>query len=183
MSEPYLAEIRMFGCSYPPKFWADCSGTVIPIADHTALYSIIGDLYGGDGRSTMALPNLSGKVPLHAGHGAGLSFHPLAEQSGHDSIPLTQDQLPTHNHPINVNTETATSAEGEGTVLAKGDTGRGIPAKRAIKIYNDYNASDSIPMAPSMLLPKGGSSTHPNLQPYLTVRFCIALEGIYPTRN
>jgi microcystin-dependent protein len=183
MSEPYIAEIRMFGCGFPPRYWADCIGSTIQISENTTLYSIIGNIYGGDGHTTMALPNLSGRAPLHAGHGIGLSYHPLGEFSGHESIPLTQGQLPPHNHQITVNTESATSDEGEGMVLAKGDSDSGPPIMRAIKIYNDYSANDTVPMSPSTLMPKGGTSSHSNLQPYLVVRFCMALVGAYPTRS
>ncbi len=183
MSEPYIAEIRMFGCAYAPRYWADCDGTFLTIADYTTLYSIIGDLYGGDGRGTMALPNLSGRAPMHAGKGPGLSLHRLSERSGFEFVSLSQAQLPPHTHHINVNTESASSDQGEGKVLAKGDTGRGMPASRAIKEYSDYGPSSATPMDFSVLMTSGGSSAHPNMQPYLTVRFCIALEGIYPARN
>jgi microcystin-dependent protein len=153
------------------------------IAENSALYSVIRSLYGGNGRTTMALPDLSGRAPMHAGHGIGLSFHSLGEYSGSVTTPLTQEQLPARNHQINVNTNPASSTEGEGRLLAKGDTGSGRASARAINIYNDYSSADAVPMSTSTLMPKGGSTAHPNLQPYLVVRFCMALEGIYPNRS
>jgi microcystin-dependent protein len=153
------------------------------IAENSALYSVIGSLYGGNGRTTMALPDLSGRAPVHAGHGIGLSFHSLGKYSGSVTTPLTQEQLPAHNHQINVNTDPASSTEGEGRLLAKGDKGKGPPLAKAINIYNDYGAGNTVPMSNSTLLPKGGSTAHPNLQPYLVVRFCMALEGVYPNRS
>ncbi|MCU7916920.1 MAG: tail fiber protein [Candidatus Thiodiazotropha sp. (ex Epidulcina cf. delphinae)] len=183
MSEPFIAEIRMFGCGYAPRYWADCTGTLISIGEHTSLYSIIGTVYGGDGRTTMGLPNLAGRAPMHAGHGPGLSFQQLGMMWGFDTVPLTLDQLPAHNHDINVNTESASTDLGEGKILAKGDKGSGLPRKRYLEEYNDYDAPQSVTMASAMLSPSGGSSGHANLQPYLTVRFCMALEGIYPSRS
>ncbi|MES9852607.1 MAG: tail fiber protein [Candidatus Thiodiazotropha sp. L084R] len=183
MSEPFIAEIRMFGCGYAPRFWADCSGATLAISDNTALFSIIGTVYGGNGTTTMGLPNLAGRAPMHAGHGPGLSFQQLGMMWGFDAVPLTQDQLPAHNHEINVNTDSASTDQGEGMLLAKGDKGTGLPRVRYLEEYNDYDATNRVPMASSMLSPSGSSSGHVNLQPYMTVRFCMALQGIYPSRS
>ena len=183
MSEPFIAEIRMFGCGYAPRFWADCDGGTLQIADNTTLFAVIGTIYGGNGRTTMGLPSLSGRAPMHAGHGPGLSFQQLGMMWGFDAVPLTHDQLPPHNHAINVNTESASTDEGAGKVLAKGDRGTGLPRVRYLEEYNDYDQANEVSMASGVLSPSGGSSGHINLQPYLTVRFCMALAGAYPSRS
>jgi microcystin-dependent protein len=184
MSEPFIAEIRMFGCGFAPRLWADCNGDTLSITDNTALYSIIGTLYGGDGRMTMGLPNLAGRAPMHAGQGLGLSFQKLGKMDGYHSVALGSDQLPPHQHHINVNTESASTDQGEGMLLAKGDKGGGgMPIRRYLQEYNDYNAEYRVNMGSALLSPSGGSAGHANLQPYLTIRFCMALDGIYPARS
>ena len=183
MSEPFIAEIRMFACGYAPRLWADCDGGTLQIADNSALFSVIGTIYGGNGRTSMGLPSLSGRAPMHAGHGPGLSFQQLGMKWGFDAVPLTHDQLPPHNHDINVNSEPASTDEGANMLLAKGSKSSGPVPLRGIQEYNEYNPSNRVPMSPQIVSPTGGSSPHINLQPYLTVRFCMALSGAYPSRS
>ncbi len=183
MSEPFIAEIKMWGCNFAPRNWTDCSGGLIAISTNTALFSLIGTIYGGDGRTTFGLPNLAGSAAMHAGHAPGLSSRPLGGKSGAESVTLLANQLPVHNHNIDVNTASASVDLGVGKVLAKGDKGTGPAPARPIKEYADYDANNTVAMAANMLSSTGGSAAHANMQPYLAVRFCMALQGTYPSRN
>jgi len=183
MSEPFIAEIQMWGCSYAPRGWTDCSGQILSIAEFTALFSLIGTVYGGDGRTTMGVPNLKGRAPMHAGTGPGLSAHNLGEFGGVDLVTLSADQLPRHKHSINVNNSGATTASPENQVLGKGSKASGPPAGRAIKEYADFDAANVTTMASQMISSSGASGGHLNEQPFMSVRFCMALTGIYPSRN
>ena len=183
MSEPFYAEIKMWGCNFAPRDWADCNGQLIQISENTALFSLLGTVYGGDGRSTFGLPNLKDSAAMHAGQGPGLSYQPLGAKSGTETATLSANQLPVHNHNINVNTDNASVDLGVGKILSKGYKPDGFPATRPIKEYADYDAAKTVAMAANMLSSTGGSAAHANMQPYLAVRFCMALQGIYPSRN
>ena len=173
MSEPFLGEIRMFGGNFAPRGWATCDGQILPIAQNTALFSLLGTTYGGNGTTTFALPDLRGRVPLHVGQGPGLSPYSLGESTGTESVTLLTSQMPAHSHPINA-TQTATTSDPNGTVPANEAAGR-------TAIYGDR--PDGTVMNAGMCGMAGGSQPVPNLQPLLCVTFIIALEGIYPSRN
>jgi len=183
MSEPFMGQIQMWGCGFAPRGWVDCTGATLSISDYTAVYSIVGTVYGGDGRVTFGIPNLKGRAPLHAGHGPGLSAYSLGNYGGADSTYLTPDQLPPHTHSVEVNNQEANTANPQGMVLGKGVKTSGAPASRAIKEYADYDAAAAISMAPQMLASSGGGGGHLNQQPFMSVRFCMALLGIYPSRS
>ncbi|MEZ4870008.1 MAG: tail fiber protein [Caldilineaceae bacterium] len=177
MSEPFIGQITMFAGNFAPRGWAFCDGQLLPIAQYNALFSILGTTYGGDGRTTFALPDLRGRVAMHPGHGPGLSGHQLGERSGAEAINLTVAQMPTHNHTVTAQLRAATeSPDNEsptGAVLA------------ASEIY--ANSTPDATMAPAAIqvteANAGGSQPHSNLQPYQCVNFIIALEGIYPSRG
>jgi microcystin-dependent protein len=173
MSEPFIAEIMIFAGNFAPRGWAFCDGQLLPIAQNTALFSLIGTTYGGDGRTTTALPKLQGRAPMHPGRGPGLTDRSLGERGGSETITLTDNQLPNHNHsllaanvPASVNTPNNTTA------LARSANGYA---------YNQGSTVDST-LDTGALLPTGGNQSHNNLQPYLTLNFVIALVGVYPSR-
>jgi len=178
MSEPFIAEIRAFGFNFSPYGWAYCNGQLMPISQYTALFSLIGTTFGGDGVSTFGLPNLKGRAPMHWGNGAGLSSYVWGQPSGTDSVTLTQSQMPQHNHAIQV-------AEGAGG--AGENTGTPDPTTWLGNSAHTYlDTPGAIPntqMSPKAISATGGNQPHNNMQPYLTVNFCIALDGIYPSRN
>jgi microcystin-dependent protein len=173
MSEPFLGEIRMFGGNFAPRGWALCNGQILPIAQNTALFSLLGTTYGGNGQTTFALPNLQGRVPIHFGQGPGLSPYTLGQSSGSENVTLLTSQLPAHNHTINA-TQSATTNDPSGAVPANEAASRTM-------IYG--GAPDGTVMNPSMCGTTGGNQPVPILQPYLCVNFIIALEGIYPSRS
>lgn len=173
MAERYIGEIRMFSGNFAPVGWAMCNGQLLPIAQNTALFSILGTTYGGDGKSTFALPNLRQRIPMHAGAGPGLTPRDLGEQGGEATTTLTALQLPAHSHGMSASNSTASVQSPAGALLAKPVT---ISAP-----YHDASA-----MAPSTAGPlgtAGGSAPHNNLQPYLVLNFIIALTGIFPPRS
>ncbi|MDQ3898292.1 MAG: tail fiber protein [Actinomycetota bacterium] len=169
MSEPFLGEIMMFAGNFAPRGWAMCNGQILPIAQNTALFSILGTTYGGNGQTTFALPDLRGRVPMHFGQGPGLSARTLGEQGGEESVTLIQAQLPQHSHTANATSADATSSKPDGAVPASG--GAYAPA------------SDGTTMSPGFITGGGGNQPHDNMQPYLAINFVIALEGIFPSRN
>jgi microcystin-dependent protein len=177
MSEPFIAQIMMFGGNFAPRGWAFCSGQLLAIAQNSALFSLLGTTYGGDGVTTFALPDLRGRVPLHPGQGPGLSNYTLGEQAGQETVTLLVTQMPAHNHSVN-----ATNAPGDrggpgGDYLA-GSQNQGPDPNPLI-----YNAGPpNKVMHPNMITSAGGSQPHENRQPFLAVNFIIALEGIYPSQ-
>jgi microcystin-dependent protein len=180
MSDPFVAEIRMFGFNFPPTGWAFCDGQLLPISQNTALFSLLGTFYGGDGKSTFALPNLQGSAPMHSGQGQGLSQRFLGEQSGAESITLLVSEIPLHNHLLMAVTADATVADPNGANLAQGNwTFQGNGGVMAMYSTDPPNANMSF----NALTPTGGSLPHNNMQPYLTLNFCIALQGIFPPRT
>jgi microcystin-dependent protein len=166
MGEPFLGELRIMSFSFPPKNWALCNGQLLPINQNAALFSLLGTNYGGDGRTTFALPNLQGRVPLHMGSGFS-----LGQTGGEIAHTLTVSELPGHFHQL-----TATSSDGLQLVPSGA-----LLAKNANPGY--HAASDLQPMAPESIGSTGGSQPHPNMMPSIALTFCIALVGIFPSRN
>ena len=179
MSEPFIGEIRIWACNYAPRNWALCNGGFIPISENTALFSIIGTMYGGDGRTTMKLPNLQGRAPMAWGQAPGLSYHIQGESSGWAEIPLTEDNIPSHNHVITGVKASGTSGSPDTSLFMGLDT----PSTGDNIVYLSKTDTPNTSLAEETLGTAGSSVSHENMQPYLTVNFCIALAGIYPTRN
>jgi len=172
MSDPYIGEIRSFGFNFAPKGWAQCDGQLLPIAQNTALFSILGTTYGGDGKSTFALPNLSGSVAMGTGQGSGLTLRDLGETGGAETATLSTQQIPAHSHPANANAGNGNQATPAGNFWAQ-DLGRS-------KEYGDAGPAQ---MAAGAIGNAGGGQPHFNLQPYQVLNYCIALQGIYPPRG
>ena len=175
MSEPFIAEVRIFAGNFAPRGWAFCSGQLLPIAQNTALFSLVGTTYGGDGRTTFGLPNLQGRAPMHPGNGPGLTMRHLGEHSGATTATLTTQQMAGHSHGREADDASPSS---------------GSPAGRYVAApYTDYEigAGEKIYRAPGDLVPFGesigGGQSHTNLQPYLVLNFVIALVGMYPSRS
>jgi microcystin-dependent protein len=171
MADPFTAEIRMFPFNFPPRGWAFCDGQILPISQNTALFSLLGTRYGGDGKSTFALPNLQGSAPMHHGTGPGLATRLVGEQGGSQTVTLLQTEMPAHGH-----TARAAPDAGDNTVAGAGIA---LAGSSGGNIYNNTNPALT-PMAPQALAVTGGSQPHNNMQPYLTLNFCIALQGIHP---
>ena len=179
MSDQFLAEIRIFPFNFAPQGWAFCNGQLLPISQSTALFSLLGTTYGGDGRTNFALPNLQGNAPMFFGQGPGLSLHELGETGGSDAVTVLLSQMPSHTHAINC----IDGARVEGQV---GQPGNAILVKTSGTPANAYTSGVTQPnqtMAAGMVGYAGGSLPHNNLMPYLTLNFCIALQGIYPQRS
>jgi microcystin-dependent protein len=181
MSSPFVAEIRIFGFNFPPKGWAFCAGQILPISQNTALFSLLGTTYGGDGKSTFALPNLEGNAPMHPGQGPGLSLHDLGETGGSTSVTLLQTEMPSHNHAFQANAATATNASPANAVYMKGHYNDGQGHQGQVDLYTTIAPTTAL--NPAVLSIAGGNQPHNNMQPYLTLNFCIALQGIYPPRT
>ncbi len=179
MSEPFLGEIRMVGFNFAAKGWALCNGQLLSIAQNTALFSLLGTTYGGDGITTFALPNLQGRLPMHWGNGPGLSGRVIGEMSGSESVTLISTQIPAHNHPLNCTTTGGATDNPTGTLLATSADANLNP----INTYLGGSAAPNAQMAPTSIGLAGGSQPHDNMPPFLCVTFIIALEGIYPSRN
>lgn len=176
MSSPFLAEIRMFGGNFAIIGWALCNGQILPISQNTALFSLLGTNFGGNGTSNFGLPNLQASVPMGMGNGPGLTPRVIGETGGANSVTLTQNQMAAHNHPAKCDTADGAQASPIGGLWAEVKVGRNP--------HNYYhNSSDGTQMNVGALSPSGGNAPHNNLQPYLTVTFLIALQGIYPVRN
>jgi microcystin-dependent protein len=174
MADPFVAEIRIFGFNFAPKGWAFCDGQILPISQNTALFSLLGTIYGGDGRSTFALPNLQGSAPMFWGQGPGLSLYDIGQTGGEDTVTLLTSEMPQHTH----NARAQTVDPGDTRIpapqlnLGSGATGA---------IYTSGNPTGVMdPTATSLY---GNGQPHNNLQPYLTLNLCIALQGVYPPRT
>ena len=172
MADPFVAEIRIFPFNFAPKGWAFCDGQLLPISQNTALFSLVGTIYGGDGKSTFALPDLQGSAPMHPGNN-GQAEHFLGEPGGTSNVTLLESEIPVHTHAINVSNGPANvQAPGPDRILGRANN----------NVYLDNPANLGF-MAPDSLAPAGGSLPHNNMQPYLTLNFCIALQGVFPARN
>ena len=179
MSEPFLGEIRMVGFNFAPRGWALCNGQILSIAQNTALFSLLGTTYGGDGVTTFALPNLQGRLPMHWGNGPGLSPRVIGEQSGSETVTLVSTQIPAHNHMLNCTTTAGAIDNPSGALLA-------TSADANLNPINTYLAGGAAPnatMANNSIGVAGGSQPHDNMSPFLCVTFIIALSGIFPSRN
>ena len=172
-ADPFIGELMLFGGNFCPRGWADANGQLLPISVNTALFSLLGTLYGGDGRTTFALPDLRGRVPLHEGQGPGLSDYVQGQTGGSESVSLTVPQLPSHRHPAMGSNALASQFGPGGNVLASKDR------------IASYRPGDDplVPMAPGAIGDTGGGQAHENRPPFLTLRWCIALQGIFPSRN
>jgi microcystin-dependent protein len=174
MSEPFLAEVRIVGFNFAPRGWAFCDGQILPINQNQSLYSLLGTTYGGDGRTTFALPDLRGRVPIHVGRSNGGGEHREGQKSGEETHTLTANEMPQHNHVFYASASNANA----------GDPSGRAPARSPLPIY--HNLDGSVPltsMRAGTITNVGGSQAHENMQPYLAVNFCIALQGLFPSRN
>ena len=173
MSEPFLAEIRLFPFTFAPRGWALCDGQVLPIAQNTALFSLLGTMYGGDGRSNFALPDFQGRAAMSPGQGAGLSLRTIGDSGGSETVTLTDSQMPMHSHSV-----AATSSAGQ-TQMPAG----AVPAMAADDTYGPPGTKRLVPMDAGNIGFTGGGQPHNNLQPFLVLNFAIALQGIFPSRG
>ena len=173
MADPFVAEIRIFPFNFAPKGWAWCNGQILPISQNTALFSLLGTTYGGDGKSNFALPDLQGRAPMHPGQGPGLSLHNLGETSGSQTVTLLQSEIPAHAHSVSASSGPANlQAPAADRVLGRANN----------NVYLD-TPGNLTALAAQALAPAGGDQPHNNLQPYLTFYFCIALQGVFPPRT
>jgi microcystin-dependent protein len=174
MAEPFLGEIRMFAGNFAPAGWFLCNGQLLPISQFTALFSILGTTYGGNGTSNFALPDFQGRVPIHMGQGPGLSSYIEGQSGGVETVTLTQAQMPSHNHVANCHSEAGNSKDPTNNVWSK-------DAGVSSAVFS--SATPDGTMNPNSITASGGNQGHFNIQPYLVVNFIIAFEGIYPSRN
>jgi microcystin-dependent protein len=174
VADPFLAEIRIFPFNFPPTGWATCDGQLMPISQNTALFSLLGTTYGGDGKTTFALPDLQGNAPMHPGQGQGLSERFLGEIGGSDTVTLLQSEIPVHTHNFGVTFENGTQGSLTNTVI--------LARSVAGQLYQTSTNTNVVQLAPQALSITGGGQPHNNLMPYLTLNFCIALQGIFPQR-
>lgn len=173
MDDQFVAEIRVFPFNFAPKGWALCDGQLMPISQNTALFSLLGTTYGGDGKSTFALPNLQGSAPMHPGQGSGLSSHELGEADGSGTVTLQSAEMPIHNHSFMAQSNPANSKTPTGNSLARPVGGLTFAPP----------STNPVNMADAEISPSGGGAPHNNMQPYLTFNFCIALQGVFPPRS
>lgn len=173
MADPFVAEIRIFPFNFAPKGWASCDGQILPISQNTALFSLLGTTYGGDGKSTFALPNLNGREAIHPGQGPGLSLIDLGQSGGSDTVTLLESEMPLHSHEVRV-----VNALGD-----KDTPAEGIPAQSSIRSSAYAQTIDGSFMAPTAVAMAGGALPHNNMPPYLALGFYIALQGVFPPRT
>jgi len=173
MADPFVAEIRIFPFNFAPKGWAWCDGQLLPLSQNTALFSLLGTTYGGNGKSNFALPDLQGRAPMHPGQGPGLSLHDLGETGGSETVSLLESEIPAHSHAMRAN------------VLDPADTN--VPSPNASFALSTggtlYQSTTNVALSDQALAPAGGDQPHNNLMPYLTFYFNIALQGVFPPRT
>ena len=174
MSDQFVAEIRIFPFNFPPTGWAFCNGQLMPISQNTALFSLLGTTYGGDGKSTFALPDLQGNAPMQPGQGQGLSLRDLGEIGGVESVTLLESEIPAHSHSL--------MAYNDFAELQTPSPARAIARSQNGNAYEPAAGAPLTMLAPNALAPSGGGLPHNNMMPYLTLNFCIALQGIFPPR-
>ena len=170
MSEPFIGEVRLVGFNFAPRGWAFCDGQILAIQSYTALFSLLGTTYGGDGRTTFGLPDLRGRTPIGVGTGPGLTPRTWGAKGGVESVTLNATQIPPHSHTVNVSGESADSNKPQGNELASG------------QFYHATSTSQA-QLAAGTVANTGGGQSHENMEPFLVMRWCIALTGIYPSRS
>lgn len=174
MADPFVAEIRIFPFNFAPKGWAFCDGQLLPLSQNTALFSLLGTTYGGNGMSNFALPNLQGRAPMHPEQGPGLSLHDLGETGGSETVTLLESEIPAHSHVMRASVDPANAQiPSPGASLARSSGG----------FAYSTTTTGLTQMASEAIAPTGGNQPHNNLQPYLTFHFCIALQGVFPPRT
>jgi microcystin-dependent protein len=176
MADQFVAEIRIFPFNFPPTGWAFCNGQLLPISQNTALFSLLGTTYGGNGQSTFALPNLQGRAAMQHGQGPGLSLRSLGEMGGSETVTLLTSEIPSHNHVVNAKV-TGGQADPNGLVWASANA-----QKLAANFYAPAKGTGTLMNANASGV-TGGSLPHNNMMPYLTLNFCIALQGVFPPRS
>ncbi len=174
MSDPFLGEVRLFGGTFPPIRWADCDGAVLSIAQYDALFSLIGTTYGGDGVTTFALPDLRGRTPIGHGQGPGLPNFTIGERAGTETVTLNVNQMPFHTH-LMLRGGTPNTSSPRGAYLADARS-----SQRGVRTYAGGGGTQ---LHPATIATAGASQPHENMQPFLAIRFIIALDGIYPSRS
>ena len=172
MADPFVAEIRIFPFNFAPTGWAFCDGQLLPISQNTALFSLVGTMYGGDGKSTFGLPDLRDRVPIHQGQGQGLSLYDQGQEGGTDSITLLESEIPAHSHTGMADTGDPADTTTPGPTVSFAQASASI-----------YQPAADTNLAFQALAPSGGGLPHNNLMPYLTLTFCIALQGVFPPRS
>ncbi len=175
MADPFVAEIRIFGFNFAPKGWAFCDGQLMPISQNTALFSLLGTTYGGDGKSNFALPDMQGNAPMQPGQGPGLSLHDLGETGGSDFVSLLESEIPAHSHGLMASTQPGEDAAPNASVAL----GRSVGAS----LYQSTVNANIVQLSFNALAIAGSDQPHNNMQPYLTLNFCIALQGVFPPRG
>jgi microcystin-dependent protein len=172
----FIGTISLFGFNFAPRGWAMCAGQLLPISQNSALFALLGTMYGGDGIQTFGLPDLRGRVAVGMGNGPGLSPYNQGQMAGSETVTLLQTEMPMHNHLLNVSGSGATSTTPSGNVLAVS----ALPDESPVNTYGPTPNATANPQAIGMA---GGNQPHQNIQPYLALNYCIALEGIFPSRN
>jgi microcystin-dependent protein len=187
MADPFVAEVRIFGFQFAPKGWAFCNGQIMPISQNTALFSLLGTTYGGDGKSTFALPDLQGRAALHPGQGPGLSLYDLGQEGGEEAVTLLQSEMPSHPHTVGgALAANGTSQDPTGNIWAQAELGPRASVNAyapAASINGKVNPNILAVGNPPIPTVAGGGLPHNNLMPYLTLNFCIALQGVFPPRT
>jgi microcystin-dependent protein len=176
MADPFVAEIRIFPFNFAPKGWAWCNGQILPLSQNTALFSLLGTTYGGDGKSTFALPDMQGNAPIHAGQGPGLSLYDLGEMGGSQTVTLLTSEIPAHAHSLRCQSQDPADQPAPSPA-------RTFAASQNANAYGPSNGTPIVQMAFQALSPAGGDQPHNNLMPYLTLYFNIALQGVFPPRT
>ncbi len=175
MADPFVAEIRIFPFNFAPKGWAWCDGQLLPLSQNTALFSLLGTTYGGNGKSNFALPDLQGRAPMHPGQGPGLSLHDLGETGGSETVTLLESEIPSHSHALQGTAGIANQNSPAGLLLGRPFGGGSC--------YRAPAGAVMVNLSDQALAPAGGDQPHNNLQPYLTFYFNIALQGVFPPRG
>lgn len=173
--DPFVAEIRIFPFNFAPRGWAWCDGQLLPLSQNTALFSLLGTTYGGNGKSNFALPDLQGRAPMHPGQGPGLSLHDLGETGGSETITLLESEIPAHSHGLMSSPQPGEDSDP--------NTSEGLARSVGASLYQTTTNANIVQLSDQALAPAGGDQPHNNLQPYLTFYFNIALQGVFPPRT
>ena len=176
MSQPYVGQIIIFGGNFAPVGWMFCAGQLLPISENETLFNLIGTTYGGDGQQNFALPDLRGRAPVHQGQ--GVSNYTIGQNGGVEAVTLTTQQIPTHNHLVQVATSPGNSASPNNTILANEST-----SQASVFCYGTFGAATQSTLAPATLSPSGGSQPHENRQPFLVLNYIISLFGVFPSQT